>query len=145
MNTIDITPIDKDEKVFITVRNIASGRTRCVKINDITQSFDYELSLQPTYLSESEAKDFLRVYLEDLLAADLSVEHYYVILAPFMFNNVPITQYIAFNEADPTTSLVTDKLNVGTWFDIYDHAAEALDSLPKSLQGCKIKRITITA
>lgn len=144
MNTINIIPgpIAGDGKVFITVTS-EDGRSKSVRIKDITESFDFELSTHPTCLTESEAKDFLRVHLEDLIEADLSEEEYYVILAPHMFNNVPITQYIAVNEKDPTVSIITDKINMGSWFEFYQDAAAALDKLPSSLQGCKIKRITL--
>lgn len=145
MNTIIINPVKEADatRVFITVTN-DNGQIRCVKIKDISESFDYELSTYPTFFSESDARDFLRIHLEDLLTAGLNECHYFVIVAPYMYNDVPITQYIAFNEKDPSAFIVTDNIKVGTWWESYIDALTALKELPSYLQGCRIRKITIS-
>lgn len=145
MNSISINPVKVagDTRVFITVTSDNGNQIRSVKIKDNSESFDYELSAYPTYLSESEARDFLRMHLEDLLTAVLD-EYYFVIVAPYMYNDVPVTQYIRFNEKDPSAFIVTDNIKVGTWWESYTDALAALKELPSYLQGCKIRKITIS-
>lgn len=146
MNTISIIPVREDDtRFFITVTNETKKYIRSVKIPNIHESFDYELSEHPTYLNSSDVTDFLRVHFEDLVCVDLKeTSSYFVIVAPYLYNNVPITQYIKFFEVDPTASCLTDQINKATWYNSYNEALEAINKLPTSLLGCTIRKITIS-